>query len=281
MDASIEINPMVVTGAGDIIALDAKMNFDDNALFRHKDIAALRDEDEEDPTELEAAKHDLNYITLDGNIGCMVNGAGLAMATMDIIKLYGGDRPTFSMLAVAQQRNVTTAFKLILSDQNVESISVNIFGGICVATSLPWRSCRARGKLNVPLVVRLAGTNVDLGKQILKESGLPIVSADDLADAAKKGCQGDAGGSLMSVLVGKGTKVICQGFTGAQGTFHSEQAITYGTNMVGGVTPGKGGQHISIFLYSILFQMRFKRLAQTLRSSMCRRLFRGRYSRGY
>ena len=190
LDASIvEINPMVVTGAGDIIALDAKMNFDDNALFRQKDIAALRDEDEEDPTELEAAKHDLNYITLDGNIGCMVNGAGLAMATMDIIKLYGGAPANFlDVGGGATKERVTTAFKLILSDPNVESILVNIFGGImrCDVIAEGVVAAAREVSLNVPLVVRLAGTNVDLGKQILKESGLPIVSADDLADAAKK-----------------------------------------------------------------------------------------------
>ena len=148
LDASIvEINPMVVTGAGDIIALDAKMNFDDNALFRHKDIAALRDEDEEDPTELEAAKHDLNYITLDGNIGCMVNGAGLAMATMDIIKLYGGAPANFlDVGGGATKERVTIAFKLILSDPNVNLFWLISSAGLCAATSLPraWSPPRAR-----------------------------------------------------------------------------------------------------------------------------------------
>jgi len=190
LDASIvEINPLVVTGSGDVIALDAKMNFDDNALFRHKDVAELRDEDEEDPTELEAAKHDLNYITLDGSIGCMVNGAGLAMATMDIIKLYGGSPANFlDVGGGATKERVTTAFKLILSDPNVESILVNIFGGImrCDVIAEGVVAAAREVSLDVPLVVRLAGTNVELGKKILEVSGLPIVSADNLADAAEK-----------------------------------------------------------------------------------------------
>ena len=190
LDASIvEVNPLVVTGSGDVIALDAKMNFDDNALFRHKDVADLRDEDEEDPTELEAAKHDLNYITLDGSIGCMVNGAGLAMATMDIIKLYGGSPANFlDVGGGATKERVTTAFKLILSDPNVESILVNIFGGImrCDVIAEGVVAAAREVSLDVPLVVRLAGTNVELGKKILEDSGLPIVSADDLADAAEK-----------------------------------------------------------------------------------------------
>ena len=190
LDASVvEINPLVVTGLGDVIALDAKMNFDDNALFRHKDVEELRDEDEEDPTELEAAKHDLNYITLDGSIGCMVNGAGLAMATMDIIKLYGGSPANFlDVGGGATKERVTTAFKLILSDPNVESILVNIFGGImrCDVIAEGVVAAAREVSLDVPLVVRLAGTNVELGKKILEESGLPIVSADNLADAAEK-----------------------------------------------------------------------------------------------
>ena len=190
LDASIvEINPLVVTGSGEVIALDAKMNFDDNALFRHEDLEALRDEDEEDPTELEAAKHDLNYITLDGSIGCMVNGAGLAMATMDIIKLYGGSPANFlDVGGGATKERVTTAFKLILSDQNVESILVNIFGGImrCDVIAEGVVAAAREVSLDVPLVVRLAGTNVELGKKILEDSGLPIVSAANLADAAEK-----------------------------------------------------------------------------------------------
>jgi len=190
LDASIvEINPLVVTGSGDIIALDAKMNFDDNALFRHKDVEELRDADEEEASELEAAKHGLNYIKLDGSIGCMVNGAGLAMATMDIIKLYGGEPANFlDVGGGATRERVTTAFKLILSDKNVEGILVNIFGGImrCDVIAEGVVAAAREVSLHVPLVVRLEGTNVDMGKRILADSGLPILSADDLADAAKK-----------------------------------------------------------------------------------------------
>ena len=190
LDASlVEINPMVVTGGGDVIALDAKMNFDDNALFRHKDIAELRDEDEEDPSELEAARHDLNYIKLDGNIGCMVNGAGLAMATMDIIQLNGGKPANFlDVGGGATRERVTTAFKLILSDPNVEGILVNIFGGImrCDVIAEGVVAAAREVSLNVPLVVRLEGTNVELGKEILANSGLPIVTGNDLGDAAAK-----------------------------------------------------------------------------------------------
>ncbi|HKX11204.1 MAG TPA: ADP-forming succinate--CoA ligase subunit beta [Stellaceae bacterium] len=190
LDASIvEINPLVVTGAGEVIALDAKMNFDDNALFRHKDVAEMRDESEEDPIEVEAQKHELNYVKLDGNIGCMVNGAGLAMATMDIIKLYGGEPANFlDVGGGATKERVTTAFKLILSDPNVEGILVNIFGGImrCDVIAEGIVAAAREVSLHVPLVVRLEGTNVRLGKKILAESGLPIVSADNLADAAEK-----------------------------------------------------------------------------------------------
>ncbi|PWC81940.1 succinyl-CoA synthetase subunit beta, partial [Azospirillum sp. TSO5] len=185
----VEINPLIVTGAGDILALDAKMNFDDNALFRHKDVAALRDEAEEDPAEIEAAKHELNYVKLDGNIGCMVNGAGLAMATMDIIKLYGAEPANFlDVGGGATKERVTAAFKLILSDSAVEGILVNIFGGImrCDVIAEGVVAAARDVKLHVPLVVRLEGTNVALGKKILAESGLPILSADNLDDAAKK-----------------------------------------------------------------------------------------------
>ena len=190
LDASIvEINPLVVTGDGQVLALDAKMNFDDNALFRHKDLSELRDEDEEDPAELEAARHDLNYIKLDGSIGCMVNGAGLAMATMDIIKLYGGEPANFlDVGGGATKERVTEAFKIILSDSSVRGILVNIFGGImrCDIIAEGVVAAAKEVELGVPLVVRLEGTNVDLGKRILAESGLPIVSGDDLADAAEK-----------------------------------------------------------------------------------------------
>jgi succinyl-CoA synthetase beta subunit len=190
LDASIvEINPLVVTGEGAVIALDAKMNFDDNALFRHKDVAEMRDVSEEDPMEVEASKHDLNYVKLDGNIGCMVNGAGLAMATMDIIKLYGGEPANFlDVGGGATKERVTAAFKLILADPKVEGILVNIFGGImrCDVIAEGIVAAAREVSLTVPLVVRLEGTNVKLGKKILADSGLPIKSADDLADAAKK-----------------------------------------------------------------------------------------------
>ncbi len=190
LDASlVEVNPMVVTGGGDVIALDAKMNFDDNALFRHPDVEEMRDETEEDPAELEAAAHELNYIKLDGSIGCMVNGAGLAMATMDIIKLYGSEPANFlDVGGSATKERVTTAFKIILSDDNVQGILVNIFGGImrCDIIAEGVVAAAKEVKLAVPLVVRLEGTNVDLGKKIMADSGLPIISADNLADAAEK-----------------------------------------------------------------------------------------------
>jgi succinyl-CoA synthetase beta subunit len=187
--AIVEINPLVVTGAGEIIALDAKVSFDDNALYRHRDIEALRDESEEDAKELEAAKYELNYVALDGVIGCMVNGAGLAMATMDIIKLYGSSPANFlDVGGGATKERVTAAFKIILSDPNVEGILVNIFGGImrCDVIAEGVVAAAREVSLNVPLVVRLEGTNVALGKEIMAKSGLPIISADNLADAAEK-----------------------------------------------------------------------------------------------
>ena len=187
--AIVEINPLVVTGAGDIVALDAKMSFDDNALYRHPDIEKLRDESEEDPKELEAAKYSLNYVALDGQIGCMVNGAGLAMATMDIIKLYGSSPANFlDVGGGATKERVTAAFKIILSDPNVEGILVNIFGGImrCDVIAEGVVAAAREVSLSVPLVVRLEGTNVALGKEIMAKSGLPIISADNLADAAEK-----------------------------------------------------------------------------------------------
>ncbi|MDJ0894935.1 MAG: ADP-forming succinate--CoA ligase subunit beta [Alphaproteobacteria bacterium] len=190
LDAStIEINPLVVTGSDDLLALDAKINFDSNALYRHPDVSDMRDETEEDPMELEASKHDLSYIKLDGSIGCMVNGAGLAMATMDIIKLKGGEPANFlDVGGGATKERVTTAFKIILSDPNVEGILVNIFGGImrCDVIAEGVVAAAREVSLHVPLVVRLEGTNVELGKRILADSGLPITSADDLGDAAGK-----------------------------------------------------------------------------------------------
>jgi succinyl-CoA synthetase beta subunit len=185
----IEINPLVVTAAGDVIALDAKMTFDDNALYRHAELETLRDLDEEDPAETEAGKYALNYVKLDGQIGCMVNGAGLAMATMDIIKLYGSAPANFlDVGGGATKERVTAAFKIILRDSNVEGILVNIFGGImrCDVIAEGVVAAAREVNLHVPLVVRLEGTNVELGKKILKESGLKITSAENLADAAEK-----------------------------------------------------------------------------------------------
>jgi succinyl-CoA synthetase beta subunit len=185
----LEINPLVVTQDGQVICLDAKINFDDNALFRHKDVAELRDPDEEDPTEREAAKYDLSYVKLDGSIGCMVNGAGLAMATMDIIKLYGEEPANFlDVGGGATKEKVTAAFKIIVSDPNVKGILVNIFGGIMKCDIIAEGIVAAARELSlkVPLVVRLEGTNVELGKEILAKSGLPIVSGTDLSDAAQK-----------------------------------------------------------------------------------------------
>ncbi|MEW9033899.1 MAG: ADP-forming succinate--CoA ligase subunit beta, partial [Planifilum fimeticola] len=184
-----EINPLVTTEDGRVMALDAKLNFDSNALYRHPDIRELRDLDEEDPREVEASKYDLSYIALDGNIGCMVNGAGLAMATMDIIKHYGGEPANFlDVGGGATAEKVTEAFKIILSDENVKGILVNIFGGImkCDVIATGVVEAAKQVGLDRPLVVRLEGTNVELGKKILEESGLKIIAADSMADAAQK-----------------------------------------------------------------------------------------------
>jgi succinyl-CoA synthetase beta subunit len=190
LDASIvEINPLIVTDKNEVMALDAKMNFDPNALFRHPEIAALRDESEEDAQEKLASDWELNYVRLDGNIGCMVNGAGLAMSTMDIIQLYGGKPANFlDVGGGATTERVTAAFKIILSDPNVKGVLVNIFGGImkCDVIANGVIAAAKEVALKVPLVVRLEGTNVELGKDLLKNSGLPIITADNLADAAQK-----------------------------------------------------------------------------------------------
>ncbi|AIG27629.1 ADP-forming succinate--CoA ligase subunit beta [Brevibacillus laterosporus] len=189
-DCSIaEINPLVVTGDGEVMALDAKLNFDSNALYRHSDVVELRDLEEEDEKEIQASKYDLSYIALDGNIGCMVNGAGLAMATMDIIKFYGGDPANFlDVGGGATEEKVTEAFKIILSDPKVKGIFINIFGGImkCDIIASGVVAAAKQVSLDKPLVVRLEGTNVELGKQILKDSGLDIVAADSMADGAEK-----------------------------------------------------------------------------------------------
>jgi succinyl-CoA synthetase beta subunit len=185
----VEINPLVVTTKGEVLALDAKFNFDDNALYRHPEIAAMRDIAEEDPREVEASKHGLNYIGLDGNIACLVNGAGLAMATMDIIKFYGGSPANFlDVGGGATEEQVTEAFEILIADKNVKAILVNIFGGImrCDVIAQGIINAMKNVHLPVPLVVRLEGTNVDAGKQLIAESGLAVIAADDLADAAQK-----------------------------------------------------------------------------------------------
>jgi succinyl-CoA synthetase beta subunit len=185
----VEINPLGVTTKGEVVALDAKFDFDDNALYRHPEIAAMRDITEEDPREVEASKHGLNYIGLDGNIACLVNGAGLAMATMDIIKFYGGNPANFlDVGGGATEEQVTEAFKILISDKNVQAILVNIFGGIMKGDIIAQGIINAAKtvKLGVPVIVRLEGTNVERGKQLLEESGLALIAADDLADAARK-----------------------------------------------------------------------------------------------
>jgi succinyl-CoA synthetase beta subunit len=185
----VEVNPLVVTPKGEVLALDAKFNFDDNALFRHPEVAAMRDIAEEDPREVEASRHGLNYIGLDGNIACLVNGAGLAMATMDIIKFYGGNPANFlDVGGGATEEQVTEAFKILIADKKVQAILVNIFGGImkCDVIAQGIINAAKTVHLSVPLVVRLEGTNVEKGKRLLKESGVALITADDLADAAQK-----------------------------------------------------------------------------------------------
>jgi len=192
----VEVNPLVVTAKGDVLALDAKFNFDDNALYRHPEIAALRDIAEEDPREVEASKHGLNYIGLNGNIACLVNGAGLAMATMDIIKFYGGEPANFlDVGGGATEEQVTEAFKILVADKKVKAILVNIFGGImkCDIIAQGIINAARTVKLSTPLVVRLEGTNVEAGKKLIADSGLAVIAADDLADAAQKAVKEAAG----------------------------------------------------------------------------------------
>jgi succinyl-CoA synthetase beta subunit len=192
----VEVNPLVLTIKGDVLALDAKFNFDDNALYRHPEIAAMRDVAEEDPREVEASKHGLNYIGLDGNIACLVNGAGLAMATMDIIKFYGGEPANFlDVGGGATEEQVTEAFKILIADKKVKAILVNIFGGIMKCDIIAQGIINAAKtlKLSVPLVVRLEGTNVEAGKKLIADLGLAVIAADDLADAAQKAVKAAAG----------------------------------------------------------------------------------------
>ena len=246
-DASLaEINPLIVTGDGRVIALDAKLNFDSNALFRHPDIVAMRDQDEEDPAEIEASKFDLSYISLDGNIGCLVNGAGLAMATMDTIKLFGAEPANFlDVGGGATTEKVTEAFKIMLRNPKVKGILVNIFGGImrCDTIANGIVAAARETRLAVPLVVRMKGTNEDLGRKILADSGLPIISADNMADAAQKIVA--AVGQQMSILIDRNTKVITQGITGKTGQFHTRTCREYANGrsaFVAGVNPKKAGE---------------------------------------
>jgi len=198
----VEVNPLVVTPKGEVLALDAKFNFDDNALFRHPEVAAMRDIAEEDPREVEASKHGLNYIGLDGNIACLVNGAGLAMATMDIIKFYGGKPANFlDVGGGATEEQVTEAFKILITDKKVQAILVNIFGGImkCDVIAQGIINAAKTVHLSVPLVVRLEGTNVEKGKCLLKESGVALITADDLADAAQKAVEAASSKSQINL----------------------------------------------------------------------------------
>ncbi len=261
--AMLEINPLVVTKQGELRCLDAKINIDSNALYRHPELVKLRDLTEEDEKEIEASKYDLNYIALEGTIGCMVNGAGLAMATMDIIKLYGATPANFlDVGGGATKEKVAAAFKIITSDPNVRGILVNIFGGImrCDVVAEGVVAAVREVGLSVPLVVRLEGTNVELGKKVIADSGLNVVAADDLDDAAQKNrSRYTEGGRVMAILIDSNTKVICQGFTGKNGTFHSEQAALYGTRMVGGTSPGKGGsEHLGLPVFDTVAQAREK-----------------------
>ena len=247
----LEINPLIVTKSGDLLALDAKMNIDDNALYRHADIRDLRDLSEEDPLEVEASKFSLNYIRLDGNIGCMVNGAGLAMATMDIIKLSGGQPANFlDVGGGANAEQIRNAFKILMSDKNVKAVLINIFGGILRCDVLAAGVIAAVKELGVPvpIVIRMKGTNVEEGKKMLAESGLNFTTADTMGEAADKvvalssgARRGPDEGPLMAVLLDKNTRLIVQGITGREGTFHAKAAQAYHTKVVGGVTPGKGG----------------------------------------
>jgi succinyl-CoA synthetase beta subunit len=249
-DASlVEVNPLIVTAEGNLLALDAKINIEDNALFRHKDLAALPDASQKDAMERKAAEHDLNYVSLDGNIACMVNGAGLAMATMDLIQLHGGKPANFlDVGGCATKERVAAAFKLILSNPKVSAILINIFGGIVRCYIIA--AVKEVG-VSMPVIVRLEGHERAAGATAARPRR---TWRDGGTRSDRCGRQGRAhGGSVrMSILVNKRTKVICQGFTGKQGTFHSEQCLAYGTKLMGGVTPGRGGQqHLGLPVFDM------------------------------
>jgi len=254
LDATmVEINPLVVTGDGQVLALDCKMTFDDNAMFRRPNVSELRDYAEEDPREAQAAEHGLNYVGLDGDIGCIINGAGLAMATMDMIKHAGGQPANFlDVGGGASPERVAAAFRLVLSDSKVGAILVNIFAGInrCDWVAQGVVQAARDIQMRIPLVVRLAGTNVEEGRRIVRESGLPIITAETFRSSRQGGGRTEdlacpvhrsRKRCLMSILIDERTRVIVQGFTGEKATFHAREMIAYGTNVVGGVTPGKGG----------------------------------------
>ena len=251
----LEVNPFIETEDGELVALDAKMSFDDNALFRQGDVVELRDFDEEDPKEVEASGHGLNYIALDGSVGCIVNGAGLAMGTMDAIVHHGGRPANFlDVGGGASPEKIANAFRIVLKDPNVRAILVNIFAGInrCdwIATGVV-QATRDQA-IDVPVIVRLAGTNVEEGRTILDESGLDAdPGASTWTTRRPRPSLAAGGGAGMSVFVDKDSRVIIQGFTGQHATFHAEEAMAGGTKVVGGVTPGKGGStHLGLPVFN-------------------------------
>ena len=251
----VEINPLVVTADRQLLALDAKMSFDDNALFRHRDLAELRDLAEEEPAEVRAGKAGLSYVKLDGNIGCLVNGAGLAMSTMDLIKLHGGEPANFlDVGGGANVEQVTEAFRILLADTNVKAVLVNIFGGIMRCTTIASALLEAYKSVgfNVPLVVRLEGTEVERrppasSPKAAWTSSPPTDLTDAAQESRRRGSRRNRSTDrqdIMSILVDRNTRVLCQGITGKAGQFHTKHCREYGTQIVGGVTPGQGGQTV-------------------------------------
>ena len=246
-DATLaEINPLVVTTGQKLLALDGKMVIDDNALFRQQPLAEMRDLDIEAPSEIEARRYGLSFIKLDGNIGCMVNGAGLATTTMDILKLFGGSPANFLDIGGgASSDKVSAAMRIILTDRNVNAVLYNIFGGItrCDEVARGILAAIEEVKPNVPMVIRLVGTNAEEGRRILADANM--ITAETLVEAAEKAVAvAQRGELIMSILIDKNTRVLVQGMTGNEGLFHTEQMLLYGTNIVAGVTPGKGGEWV-------------------------------------